>query len=146
MAKNVRNKIQLELLAACDYAIVSKENKLRILGIFDQIFVEKTPSQHPKMFIVGTLKGEPNYNYTVNLKIEGPSGKEILPTQELKNNFGPNGTSNIIAELGNLPVSDIGVYKISLSADGKLLGTRELKVFTAAGGVHGKEKAGKYTN
>jgi hypothetical protein len=139
-------KIELDFLITCDDAILSKENKLSLIGIFDQIFVKKFPSAHSKMFVVGALRGNPGSDYSVKLKIEDSSSKEVMPTQEIKNNFGPNGGSNIIAELGNLPLSRAGAYKISLIAGKEVLGTRELNVFAVPGSEYGREKAGKYPN
>lgn len=128
-----KEKLNLELLVLCDYALVSKENKLSILGTFDQIFVKKTPARHAKMFVVGVLKGEPDSRHTVKLTIKDSSGKNILPGQELKVNLGSNGRSNLITELGNLPLPLTGEYLIELSTSAGVIGKKEFSVYQTGG-------------
>lgn len=128
-SKKKTSTTELELLNFCDYAVVSRENKLSILGVFDQIYIQNVPSNYPKMFVVGIIKGTSNYVYSVKLKLKSPSGNDLLPSQDLKNNFGHNGSSNIIAEFSNLPLPEFGVYKLELHMDNEVLGTREFRVF-----------------
>src|SRR3989344_2684656 len=107
MAK-AKGKLSLEFLILCDYAVISKENRLSILGIFDQIFIDNLPSQHPKMFVVGILKGEANGKHSLSMQLKDPEGKNIFPNQQMQVTLGGNGNSNFLAELNNLPLSLIG--------------------------------------
>ncbi|KKQ42613.1 MAG: hypothetical protein US60_C0015G0024 [Microgenomates group bacterium GW2011_GWC1_37_8] len=144
MAK-AKNELTLDFLSLCDYAVISRENKLSILGIFDQIFVNSLPSQHPKMFLVGILKGEPASTHNLQLLLKDPLDKDVLPNQELKVKLGTNGNSNFIAELNNLPIKLTGAYKIELFVDKKLLAKKEFNVFRTTG-APAKEGGEKLTN
>lgn len=49
-------KVALGLLA--DYANVSREGKLNILGIFEQISAQSVPAVHPQMQLVMALEAD----------------------------------------------------------------------------------------
>lgn len=134
-----KQKLNLELLVLCDYAIVSNRNKLSVLGFFDRIFVNKTPARHAKMFVVGLVKGKPDSSHSLKLIIKDPSGKGILPGQELKVKLGPNGASNLIAELGNLPLPLTGEYRVIVSSSEGKLGEKTFGVYQT-GVKDGKQK------
>ena len=113
--------LQLDLLVVCDQAFVSKENKLSLIGIFDQIFTDKLPFNYLKLAIVAVIRGEPNGNYSVRLEIKDPSGK-TTPSPEFKFTLGSNGKTNLISEFGNLPLPLDGIYKVSLFVGKKAIG------------------------
>ncbi len=119
--------LKAELLVLCDSAFLSQENKLNIIGIFDQIFAAQIPSNYLKMSVAAVIVGEPETEHTVKLSIEDPNHKKII-IPELRAKLGNNGKTNIISELGNFPLPETGTYKIILEADGELLGTREFSV------------------
>lgn len=137
-----KQKLNLELLVLCDYAIISKDNKLNILGIFDRLFVNKTPARHAKMFVVGVVSGEPDSKQVLKLTIKDPSGKDILPGQELKVNLGANGRSNLITELGNLPIPLTGEYQVRVSSSKGNLGEKTFGVYRAGVNDSKKKKHG----
>ena len=128
-----KSLISVELLVLCDYALVSQENKLSVMGIFDQIFVEKIPAFHHKMFAVGIVKGDANMTYEVSLRIAAPDGKEILSSPKLSNKFGDSGRSNLILGLENLPLQLIGEYRVELESSGIKLGEMTFKVLRTGG-------------
>jgi len=121
-------KLTLNHFAVCDYAMVSKENKLSLIGIFNQIFVRELPSTYSKIFVVGVVSGEANEVYEVSLRLNGPDGNNIIPEQKLKLTVGANGETNIIAELNNLRFNNAGKYEIDLIMNDKTLGKREFSV------------------
>lgn len=130
-------KLELELLVLCDQAVISREGKLSIIGIFDQIYAENIPATHSKMSVVGVVKGEINSDHTLHLFVSDPAGKELLPNQEIKINLGPGGRTNLVSEFINFPIPLTGIYKIELREDKFLLGQRELTVNRVGGSSHG---------
>ena len=50
----------------CDYASVSREGKLSMAGIFENINVRRLPTHHPLMFIVTNISGVNNNDKFVN--------------------------------------------------------------------------------
>lgn len=147
MAKKKNNRsFNVELLQLCDYAMISRENKLSVIGIFDQILVANTPANHPRLFIVSVISGQSNDNYSINLDIKAPSGVSILPTQKLNGQLGPNGTSNLIAEIGNVQLPEKGTYSIQLSTPESFLATKVFEVLTTGGAYGGRREASRQSN
>lgn len=139
MAKD--KELDLDLFVLCDYAMVAQgNNKLSIVGIFEQIFVPNVPSQQSKMSIVGVLKGEQSTHHFIELTIKDPLGKGILPSQRLEVTLGSNGRSNLIAEFNNLPLPLTGDYSVIISTSGNQLGVKQFRVIKT-GGLNGR-KAG----
>ena len=139
-------KTKLELLTICDYALISQDNKLSIIGTFDQIFVTNLPSSHPQFYIVGILNGTAGKSEDLALEIKTPSGIDAIPPQKLKVTIGPNGKSNILANIGNLPISEAGFFKIKLSNIDGVLGEKEFGVFRAGEQNLAQTSSKKYTN
>lgn len=144
MAEN--KKPDIELLETCDYAVISQDNKLSILGIFDQIVINTSPSNHSKMFVVAVIRGQPNSKHTFEISIKDPTGKNVLPEMKLEPTIGPNGKTNILAELANLPIPVQGEYKVKLSSLGVLLGTRSFNVIKTGISNAGAKRSSKYSN
>ncbi len=63
-------QLKTEIIALCDYANVSREGKLNINGIFDELRVQKFPGGIARAFFVATVSGTPSPPYKLTLKIE----------------------------------------------------------------------------
>lgn len=49
-------KIQpIEYAVFCDYASMSIDGKLNLVGVFERIMSEQTPATHPQMFVVSKI-------------------------------------------------------------------------------------------
>jgi len=121
-------KLTLNQFVVCDYAMISKENKLSLVGIFNQVFVRQLPTTYSKIFVVGIVSGKASEVYEVTLKLNEPTGNNIIPEQKLKVTIGINGETNIIAELNNLRFEVAGKYEVELLLQDKTLGKREFGV------------------
>ena len=78
-------KLTAEIFVLCDHASISQEQKLSIIGIFDQFFVANLPTSWPKMFLVAVVSGEPQKEYTLKLKLVPPKeGENKLPYKKIK--------------------------------------------------------------
>lgn len=51
--------MDVSLLVSADYASVSKDNKLNIMGIFSRLYVRQFPGKHAQMFLVVQLRAAP---------------------------------------------------------------------------------------
>lgn len=62
-------KIQpIEFALFCDYASLSVDGKLNLVGIFERIMSEKVPAMHPQMFVVSKIiipKGKHSITFTL---------------------------------------------------------------------------------
>lgn len=121
--------LKTDIFALCDYATVSREQKLSVIGIFDQFFVANIPTNWPKMFLVAVLSGEPNHEYNITLKIIPPAKTEqSFPDKDLKVALGQNGRANLITELVNFPLPMVGTYKVEIMEGAEKVGSLEFKV------------------
>lgn len=58
----------VEYAVFCDYASLSHEGKLNLMGIFDRIMAAEAPITHPQMFIVAKMlipQGKHNITFTL---------------------------------------------------------------------------------
>ncbi len=122
------SKLKSNLLATCDFALTSKEGKLSLIGIFDRIFVNQLPSKYSRFFIVVILQGEEGGQHQINLKITTPSGKDLLKTNPTDLTFSANGKANLITDIANLALDEVGEYKISLESKDKTIASSSLFV------------------
>jgi hypothetical protein len=123
-------QLKTELIALCDYASVSREGKLSINGIFDELRVIKFPGGIARAFLVATINGTPNVQHGLTLKVESKNGGKS-PLKELNLNAltSPNGKSNLIIELVNLGFEKPGDYYFEIYSEGKEVGSTLLKVY-----------------
>lgn len=106
--------VKLALLA--DYANVTAEGKLNILGVFDRITVHDMPAVHPQMHLVLRLEAHPaerNRVHNVEIRLYDPDGQTVF---EVKGDVVPQGpasmpmATNQILTLNNLQLSKSGGY------------------------------------
>lgn len=115
------------MFVLCDAALISKENKLSIIGIFDQIVTDKLPFNFPKMALVAVISGSPQSPHSLQLTITDPAGKDVT-NLNMQVTLGAGGSSNLISEITNFPLSSSGAYKISLSEGKNVLISKQLTV------------------
>jgi hypothetical protein len=108
--------MQVKLALLADYANVTAEGKLNILGIFDRINVQELPVVHPQMHLILRLEAHPaerNRAHNVEIRLHDPDGQTIF---EVTGDMVPQGTightvsTNQILTLNNLQLSKSGGY------------------------------------
>lgn len=130
-----KQTLHTEIIALCDYASISREGKLSINGIFDEIRVQKFPGGLARAFLVATISGTPDTAYKLNLKIETKNNKNVNPSlgnTVLETVTGPNGRNNLVIELMGLPFEEEGDYMFKLYDGNHEVGSTLLKVFPAS--------------
>ena len=119
-------KLHTEIITLCDYALISREGKLSINGIFDELRVQQFPGGIARAFFVATLRGKEDTAY--KLKISTESGKKVLNTLNLDVRTSLNGKNNIILELVNLGFEKAGEYSFTIYNGNDVVGSTQLKV------------------
>lgn len=108
--------MQVKLALLADYANVTAEGKLNILGIFDRINVQELPAVHPQMHLILRLEAHPaerNRAHNVEIRLHDPDGQTIF---EVTGDMVPQGatghtvSTNQILTLNNLQLSKSGGY------------------------------------
>jgi len=126
-------KVALALLA--DYANVSQEGKLNILGIFDRINAQNVPATHPQMQLIITLEAdrvEADREHKVEIELIDADGNKLFSIGgNLKFSPPPPGEKvrlNHIMQLNNLRFDHFGSYEFKILINNMLAGEVPLSV------------------
>ncbi len=119
--------MNVSLAVLADYASVSREGKLNIMGIFDSIMSAKVPAAHSQMQLVIAVEGATEDSGTeppIEIEMTDPGGDSVLKV-EGKIIFGkaPTGSqvrANSNIQLNNLVFKDFGRYCFKISINGKV--------------------------
>lgn len=117
-----------DLFVLCDYATISQEQKLSVIGIFDQFFAANIPSTWPRMFLVAVLRGEPGKQHPLTLKLISPAPNQNFPEKTVDITLGNNGKANLLTELVNFPLNAPGIHKFEIRSGQDIVGTLEFNV------------------
>ncbi|OGK21607.1 hypothetical protein A2866_03820 [Candidatus Roizmanbacteria bacterium RIFCSPHIGHO2_01_FULL_39_8] len=122
-------KLKTEIVALCDYANISREGKININGVFDEVRVQNFPGGIARAFFVAVVRGTTNQSYNLTLKVESekntPSPLKPLPIN-IQTSF--SGKSNILVELANIVFQNPGDYQFTIYENQELVGSTMLKV------------------
>lgn len=122
-------KLRTQIIALCDYATLSRENKLSINGIFDEARVTKLPGGLARAFLVAALKGEPEKSYKLTIKLETDNGStKGFNNLDITTQTGNNGKNNLLIELVGLGFEKEGEYRFVIYHGDDEIGSTELKV------------------
>jgi hypothetical protein len=115
-------RINLFLLA--DYANISEDKKLNIMGIFTEINAYQFPIRHSSMHLVLSMSpdiGEFGENRTLRFRLFDPDGKEIfslpLPCSIPNPQHGRKPTINFVVNLRDVIFPVPGPYNLVLQLD-----------------------------
>ena len=137
-------KLTAELFVLCDHASVSQEQKLSIIGIFDQFFIANLPTAWPKMYLVAVVKGQPGQQYPLTLKLIPPARTDQnFPDKDFQITLGQNGKANVMTELVNFPLSSAGIHKIQLLSQKDQIAEILFKVNKTTATYSGQDLQGK---
>ncbi len=137
-------KLTTDIFVLCDQAVVSQEQKLSIIGIFDQFFVTDLPSSWPRMFLVAVVRGEAGQEYQLTLKLTPPEKTENqFPDKDFTIKLGPNGKANVMTELVNFPLQLAGIHKIQILVEKEVIAQLEYRVNKTTATYQGQDLQGK---
>lgn len=151
------NQLSTEIFVLCDHASISQDQKLSIIGVFDQFFLANVPTTWPRMYLVAVVRGEANKELPITLKITPPPKTDLpseasgeggakLPDKEIQIKLGPNGKANLITELVNFPLPNPGVYKVEILSDKKQVGELMFTVNKTTATYNGDQLGKKVVN
>lgn len=135
--------MQVKLAVVADYANVTAEGKLNILGIFDRISVTRIPAVHPQMHLVLRLEAHPaerGRTHRIEIRLHDPDGNTVF---EVRGEVVPEGmpgqtmTTNQILTLNNLQLAREGGYNFVVFIDNDLKTEVPLDVEVNAHGPQG---------
>lgn len=122
-------KLRTEIIALSDYALISSDGKLSVMGIFDEIQVEKFPGGFINKYLVATIIGTPEESYSLNVKLEEEGGKKNLLNPLLLNaKLSITGKHNVVVTLQQVGFEKEGVYYFKIYTGNDEVGSTKLEV------------------
>lgn len=126
-------KTKIKIITFSRHAILSKDNMLSIIDIFDQISIKKFPGGIPFAVFVAAVETEPDRNHVFSLRGE-LDGKVIFPEIKIPADVGNAGNHNLILNLAGMGFPKAGFYKFILSEKGEDLASTRLEVKEGSNG------------
>jgi Family of unknown function (DUF6941) len=127
--------MKIALLLNADYANVTKDGKLNVMGIFNSIHAPKFPARHSSIYLIMKLLpelGEYGQNRTLNVHLRDPDGKEIIhlsgPVQIPSPEGGKKPEVNTIFEFRDIIFPKEGHYQFVVLVDKDYKGDLSLYV------------------
>ncbi len=98
-----------------------------LVSIFNHIHTTVLPGIHPRMFImVSLVDGSGEWKLAVLFR--APSGKEIMRLEGPVTFEDPGSVFDVVLELRNVPLLEIGKHHVDILASGSLIGERSFDV------------------
>lgn len=128
--------MQVEIAVLADAANISREGKLNICGVFQNIFGQSVPIGWPIMTLVLQIRlepGEAGRPHGLTIRLNGPDGKLLqqFPDAQFEAPADPGArkvTVPLTINFAGMVFPAFGVYGFELVVDGKTLSTVELEV------------------
>lgn len=120
-------ELTVQIITLADLAIISREGKLSIVGMFDELRVQRFPGGLARAFFVATLKGKPGTAYSLGVQVSHKD--KIINTINIDIATSPNGKNNILFELVNFGVEEAGDYNFDIMYKEKSVGQFTLSVY-----------------
>ena len=110
--------IRTRFILFCDYAMISNDGKLSIIGEFDHLFSTSDKPVLNKAFLVASLVTTPKKEYNLTLQLVDDGGDNEVFKRPINVTSGEDGKLNLILGFENLIFSGEGLYK-AVILDGK---------------------------
>lgn len=125
---------KIEYLLLADAASVDSFGKLNVLGIFQNIYLNKIPGSILKFVLICSISTlNLSKPFKINIKIKDKNNNYVDIKSSLNFSFKPqegnkDNRVNLIIELVNLQFNSFGKYEIEVFVDEKKLGSAFLEV------------------
>jgi hypothetical protein len=128
--------INIPLALVADYANVSREGKLNIMGIFDQIYADAVPALHPQMQLIITIvadRSEASKEHSIIIELIDADNIAKLARIEgtVKFEKPPSGEEiriNHILQLNNVAFNKYGEYSFKIQINGEVKKSLPIKL------------------
>ncbi|MDO8612675.1 MAG: hypothetical protein Q7R32_07610 [Dehalococcoidia bacterium] len=136
--------MEVRFAVLCDYAIVDRDNKLSVLGIFDEIRPPSLPFNLPAIYMVVAFEGsaaEAGVDLRVEYLLWGEDGSQLFQ-RETTIRFSPPDQPgdrvrhNEIMGLHGLPLTAAGSYAFIVRVNNEERSHVALRVFPPNVGTH----------
>ena len=128
--------MRVDLAVLADYATVTHDEKLVIVGVFDSILAPTLPAQHHSMYVALRVCSGPADNgpHTLTVRLVDPDGQTV--GAELKADFtvtvpldgDAEGALQLVVGMGNLTFASHGPHAVDILIDERFEETVSLRL------------------
>ncbi|MDO8609641.1 MAG: hypothetical protein Q7R95_03765 [bacterium] len=125
---------KIEYLFLADAANIDNFGKLNVLGIFQNIFLNKVPGSILKFVLISSIfVKDPNKPFQIEIKIKDKKDNYIKLQPQLIFPFKPevgnkDKVINLMIDLINVKFDSFGTYEIEVFADSNKIGSKFLEI------------------
>ena len=128
--------IKIPFAVIADSANVSREGKLNILGIFQNIGANTVPATHPQISLILTFQGErgdANSEHPIKIQMVSADGEVMMNIEaSLRFNMPPSGEHSVLAhqifQFANITFPRFGTYDLNIFVNNEVRKTVSLNV------------------
>jgi hypothetical protein len=110
----------------CDDVRIEMGNKLSLMGIFENVFLQTFPAVILRFAAVNHWIGAGDFQTQV--RILSPDGREVAASAPSKFRIEPDGYADNVTFFANVSLDRAGTYAVQTAIDGKLIAERPLYV------------------
>lgn len=120
--------IQTRFILFCDYALISNDGKLSIIGEFDHLMSSSDRPVLNKGFLVASLIATPKKEFNLTLQLIDDAGKNEIFNRPINVTSGEDGKLNLILGFENLVFNGFGLYKAAILDDKEKVAEAKLHI------------------
>src|SRR5207253_2185965 len=120
------NTAQLMYSIICDDVRIEMGNKLSLMGLFENIFLQGFPSALLKFAVVNHWVG--NGQFETQVKVLAPDRKEVVVSAPSTFSIEKNGYADNVSFFTNVGFERSGAYIVQIYLDGNLAAERSFYV------------------
>jgi len=128
--------IKIPLAVIADSANVSREGKLNILGIFQNIGANTVPATHPQISLILTFQGErgdASSEHPLKIQMVSADGEVMINIEtRLRFNIPPSGEHTVLAhqifQFAHITFKRFGTYDLNIFVNNEVRKTVSLNV------------------
>ena len=110
--------IKTRFILFCDYALISNDGKLSIIGEFDHLLSSSDRPVLNKAFLVASLIATPKKEFNLTIQFAEDKGAKEIFNRLINVTSGEDGKLNLMLGFENLVFTGFGLYK-AVILDGK---------------------------
>jgi hypothetical protein len=126
--KTPKNKLRARYMLFCDYAIISQDGKISLMGEFDRVFSTEDAAFLGRAYLVSKILGEADQGLDLEVSLTHEESKEVLFKNNLAVKLDNRGVAALMIELNGVRFNKFGVYKAAISFEGNQVAEMELEV------------------
>lgn len=126
--KSPKTKLRARYMLFCDYAIISQDGKISLIGEFDRVFSTEDAAFLSRAYLVAKVLGEENQGLDLDVSLVNQETKEVLFKNKLAVKLDNRGVAALMIELNGVRFNKFGVYKASLAHQEDPIAEVELEV------------------